>query len=100
LRSLSASGDAESLVFAYELARQSAGFQAAEWTAKLQPAGRRGRGPGAGSSWNAVISGMMELDLGHTEEGRALIESGLLLPDRGLAHHFGREALRGIAGKR
>jgi hypothetical protein len=47
-----------------------------------------------------VISGMLELDLGHTEEGRALIESGLLLPDRGLAHHFGREALRGIAGKR
>ena len=42
---------------------------------------------------------MLELDLGHTKEGQALIESALLLPDRNLAHHFGREALRGIAGK-
>jgi tetratricopeptide (TPR) repeat protein len=93
LRSLSAAGDAESLVFAYELARQLPGFQAAEWTARLQAAGRRGGGR------NAVVGGMMELDLGHTEEGRALIEGALLLPDRNLAHHLGREALRGIGKK-
>jgi hypothetical protein len=43
---------------------------------------------------------ILELDLGHTQEGRALIESALLLPDRNLAHHFGRVALRAIAGKR
>jgi hypothetical protein len=93
---LSVAGDAESLTFGYELARQLPGFQAAEWTARLQAAGRRG---GAGSSWNSVLAGMRELDLGRMDEGRALIESGLLLPDRNLAHHLGREALRGI-GKR
>jgi tetratricopeptide (TPR) repeat protein len=96
VRSLSVAGDAESLTFGYELARQLPGFQAAEWTARLQAAGRRG---GAGSSWNSVLAGMRELDLGRMDEGRALIESGLLLPDRNLAHHLGREALRGI-GKR
>jgi hypothetical protein len=95
LRSLSAAGDAESLVFAYELARQLPGFQAAEWTARLQAAGRRGAGAGR----NAVASGMLALDLGQTEEGRAAIEGALLLPDRNLAHHLGREALRGIGKK-
>jgi tetratricopeptide (TPR) repeat protein len=100
VRSLSAAGQADSLVFAYQLARQLPGFQAAEWTARLQSAGRRSRGRGGESSWNEVLAGMRQLDLGQTKEGRALIESGLLLPDRNLAHHFGREALRGIAAKR
>ena len=99
VRSLSASGEADSLVFAYELARQLPGFHAAEWTPQLRAAARRWGGRGAESSWNAAISGMLELDLGRTKEGRALIESALLLPDRGLAHHFGREALRSIAAK-
>src|SRR5450759_1894189 len=99
LRSLSVPGDADSLVFTYELARQLQGFQAAEWNARLQAAGRRWGGRGAGSSWNSVLAGMLELDVGHAEEGRALIESALLLPDRSLADHLGREALRGI-GKR
>jgi hypothetical protein len=94
LRSLSAAGDAESLVFAYELARQLPGFQAAEWTARLQAAGRRGAGGRGG-----VTAGILELDLGQTEEGRAAIEGALLLPDRNLAHHLGREALRGIGKK-
>jgi hypothetical protein len=96
LRSLSDSGELESVVFAYELARQLPAFQAGEWTARLQAAGRRG----AGSSWNGVIAGIVELDLGHSKEGRELIGSALLLPDRNLAHHFGREALRRIAGGR
>ena len=100
LRSLSASGEAGSLVFAYELARQLPGFDAAAWTAQLQSAGRRWGGRDTESSWNAAISGILELDLGHTDESRALIESALLLPDRNLAHHLGREALRSIAGKR
>lgn len=90
LRSLSASGDADSLVFAYELARQLPGFHAEQWSARLQAVPRRG----AASSWNDVISGMLELDLGHEKEGRALIESALLLPDRNLAHHLARKALR------
>jgi hypothetical protein len=96
VRSLGTAGQADSLVFAYQLARQLPGFQAAEWTARLQSAGRRSSGRGGESSWNEVLAGMRQLDLGQTKEGRALIESGLLLPDRNLAHHFGREALRGI----
>ena len=97
LRRLSGSVDAEDMVFAYELSRQMPGFNAAGSTAS-QMASRPGA-RGAPSSWSAVLSGMMELDLGHTQEGRALLESALLLPDRNLAHHFAREALRGIAGK-
>ena len=84
LQGLSDAGDADSLVFAYELARQLPGFQAGQWTAKLQAASRR----------NPVIAGLLELDLGHTKEGRALIESALLLPDRNLSHHLGRVTLR------
>jgi hypothetical protein len=99
LRSLSASGEAGSLVFAYELARQLPGFDAAAWSAQLQSAGSRWGGRDTESSWNAAISGILELDLGHTNESRALIESALLLPDRSLAHHLGREALRSFAGK-
>jgi hypothetical protein len=99
VQSLSASGDADSLVFAYHLARQLPGFRAAEWTVRLESAASRTGARGAQSSWNAAISGMLELDLGHTAEGRALLESALLLADRNLAHHFAREALRGIAGK-
>ena len=98
-RSLSASGEAGSLVFAYELARQLPGFDAAAWSAQLQSAGSRWGGRDTESSWNAAISGILELDLGHTNESRALIESALLLPDRSLAHHLGREALRSFAGK-
>jgi len=82
LRSLSVSGEAGSLVFAYELARQLPGFDAAAWTAQLQSAGRRWGGRDTESGWNAAISGILELDLGHTDESRALIESALLLPDR------------------
>ena len=85
-----AAGGTESLVFAYELARRLPGFHAAEWTARLQPA----RGRGAESSGSAVVSGMLAIDLGHTKEGRELVESALLMPDRGLAHHLGRELLR------
>ncbi|MCX6629354.1 MAG: DUF5107 domain-containing protein [Candidatus Solibacter sp.] len=100
LRGLGASAAADSLVFAHELARQLPAFQAAEWTAKLQPAARGSGARGAASSWNAILAGMLELDLGHAQEGRTLIESGLLLPDRNLAHHFGREALRSIPAKK
>jgi hypothetical protein len=98
-QNLSATGDADSLVFAYDLARQLPGFRADDWTARLQSAARRWGARGAESSWNAGISGMLELDLGHTKEGRELLESALLLPDYNLAHHFAREALRIIVAK-
>jgi hypothetical protein len=96
---MSASSNAESLVFAYQLAHQSPDFRAAEWTARLESAAARSTARTTASSWNAGLSGMLELDLGHTPEGRALLESALLLPDYNLAHHFAREALRGVAGK-
>ncbi len=99
VQNLSASADADSLVFAYQLARQLPGFRAEEWTARLQSAARRWGARGAASSWNAAISGMLELDLGHTKEGRELLESALLLPDYNLAHHFAREGLRALVGK-
>ena len=96
LQSLIAGSQPESLVFAYQLARQMPGFQATEWTTRLQGAQRRATGRGTGSSWNAAVEGILELDLGHTKEGRALLESALLMADRNLAHHMAREAMRGV----
>jgi tetratricopeptide (TPR) repeat protein len=61
-QSLSALGDADSLVFAYQLARQLPGFNAAEWTARLESAARRPGARGGASSWSAGTSGMLELD--------------------------------------
>ena len=91
LQGLSASQEADSLVFAFELAQTLPHFDVVAWRAKLQAASVRA----AESSWNDVIGGMRQIELGHLPEGRALIESGLLLPDRNLAHHFGRQAIRG-----
>jgi len=93
LGTLSQSTDAASLVFAYELARRSAGFDTSQWSARLQSASA----PGGESSWMQVVSGILAIDLGRISEGRALLESALLLPDRNLAHHVGREALRRAA---
>jgi predicted Zn-dependent protease len=84
LQKMAAAADADTLVSGYELARALPGFQAAEWNAKLKAATRR----------PTVAAGTLELDLGRAEEGRTLIESTLLLPDRNLAHHLGRSALR------
>jgi tetratricopeptide (TPR) repeat protein len=98
LAALSASGDPVSLTFAYELAHRMTGFNPADWTARLDAAAGRWSARNGGSAWISAISGMIELDLGHVQEGRARIESALLLPDRNLAHHFARTARRGIAG--
>ncbi|MDE3165393.1 MAG: DUF5107 domain-containing protein, partial [Acidobacteriota bacterium] len=90
VEALGASAAAADRVFAYELARRLPGFRAADWSARLDAA----RQPGEGSSWNSVLGGMLDLDQGRTADGRAAIERGLLLPDRNLAHHIGRTALR------
>jgi Flp pilus assembly protein TadD len=95
VRSMAGESNAGSLVFAYELARQLPGFQAAEWTARLEAA----RTPGRESSWSSLISAMLQVELGHTEEGRALLETALFLPDRNLAHHFSRQMVRRVSQK-
>lgn len=91
LQTLGRSQEADTLVFAYELAQTLPHFDVVAWRAKLQAASVRA----AESSWNDAIGGMRQIELGHLPEGPALIESGLLLPDRNLAHHFGRQAMRG-----
>ena len=100
LQSLGALGDADGVVFGYELARQLPDFRAADWSAKLEAAANRGRGRGTGSSWNATLAGMLQVALGRPEEGRTLLESALLLPDGNLAHHSARQAMRAVVGKR
>jgi tetratricopeptide (TPR) repeat protein len=50
----------------------------------------------AGSSWQAAIGGLAELELGHTDKAAVLLRAALLLPDRNLAHHLARSALAGI----
>lgn len=46
----------------------------------------------AGSSWNAAVAGLIEIELGHADKAIPLLESSLLLPDRNLAHHVSRVA--------
>ena len=96
LRTLGTSEAGATLVFTYELARHLPGFREADWRVRLDAAAKR---TGGESSWNDVVRGMLELAQGHTAEGKARIESALMLPDRNLARHFGRMALRSVAKK-
>ena len=70
------------------------GFREAKWRDRLDAASKTNGGE---SSWNGVVRGMLELARNRTDEGKTQIESALMLPDRNLARHFGRMALRSLS---
>ncbi len=90
LEALSRRNDAASLAFGYQLARSLPGFQASEWTARLQSATQRSRGS-ATAAWPMLLSTMIQFDLGKATP--ADLKPVFLLPDRNLAHHHAREVM-------
>jgi tetratricopeptide (TPR) repeat protein len=84
LEAMLARADAASLAFAYHLAHDLPNFDAAGWRKRLEAAPSRGQ---------PYVRGMIEAALGRTAEARETLQSVILLPDRGLAHHHARIAL-------
>src|ERR1035437_8823442 len=63
-------------------------------TARLDSALRRAEANAAGgASWPATVLGLLQIELGRTEQGRETLRGSLLMPDRNLAHHYSRAAL-------
>jgi len=92
-RSDPARSDPATVLFAYQLARNLAGFRPADWSGRLESAASRAESAAAGSSWNAAVYGLLQLALGHAERAAGNWKSALLMPDRNLAHHLSRVAL-------
>jgi tetratricopeptide (TPR) repeat protein len=84
LQAMLARGDAASLAFADQLARTLPDFDAAAWRKRLEAAPLRGQ---------PYVRGVIEAELGRIEEARETLQSVLLQPDRGLAHHHARIAM-------
>jgi tetratricopeptide (TPR) repeat protein len=84
LEAMRVRGDAASLAFAYQLAHDLPGFDAAAWRKRLEAAPSRGQ---------PYVRGTIEAELGRAAEARETLQSVILLPDRGMAHHHARIAM-------
>jgi len=94
LEKLVKNGDPASIAFGYDLARQAPDFRPEDWTARLDSAFRRAEANAAGgASWPATVLGLLQIELGRTEQGRETLRGAILMPDRNLAHHYSRAAL-------
>jgi tetratricopeptide (TPR) repeat protein len=82
-----ARGDAASLAFAYQLAHDLPNFDAAAWKKRLEAVPLRGQ---------PYVRGLIEAELGRSAEARETLQSVILLPDRGLAHHHARIAMANL----
>jgi tetratricopeptide (TPR) repeat protein len=84
LQAMLARADAPSLAFAYQLAHGLPNFDSAAWRKRLDATPPRGQ---------PYVRGMIEAELGRTVEARETLQSVMLQPDRGLAHHHARIAM-------
>ena len=90
-RAVAATTGAAQLVWARAAAKKLAGYDEAQWRPRLEAALAH---EAEGSPYAA---GMLEAALGHQSAAHAHFEEALVLPDRGLAHHFSRLAMAGTA---
>jgi tetratricopeptide (TPR) repeat protein len=81
-------GDLATLVFA-----RASGSNNAEWKRRLQSAAER---QNTGSSWQATVAGLAQVELGKPDKAAELLQAALLMPDRNLAHHIARVILAEI----
>jgi len=94
LEKLVKSADPASIVFGYDLARRAPGFRREDWAARLDSILTRATANAVGgSSWPSTVLGLLQIELGHAEQGRETLRGAILMPDSNLAHHYSRAAL-------
>jgi tetratricopeptide (TPR) repeat protein len=85
LSDMASRGDFAALVFVHSTD--------ANWKSRLELAAQH---QNAGSSWQAAVAGLAQLELGKPDKAAELLQAALLMPDRNLAHHIARVALADI----
>ena len=84
------------IVWAWRAAKQLPGFDASQWTGRLESALQQAGGMTESSSfagWWVYNHGMLNRVLGHELEAQQDFRKVFLLPDRMLSYHLAREAM-------
>jgi tetratricopeptide (TPR) repeat protein len=84
------------IVWAWLAAKQLPGFDASQWTGRLESALQQSSGMTESSSfagWWVYNHGMLNRALGHEQEAQQDFRKVFLLPDRMLSYHLAREAM-------
>ena len=84
------------IVWAWRAAKQLSGFDASQWTGRLESALQQAGGMTESSSfagWWVYNHGMLNRVLGHELEAQQDFRKVFLLPDRMLSYHLAREAM-------
>jgi tetratricopeptide (TPR) repeat protein len=88
--------DPARIIWAMSAARKRSGYDAEIWRGKLTSALTQAESRVRTSSfkgWWTYSVGVLQIALGHEEEGKASLREALLLPDILMSHHFARVAL-------
>lgn len=86
------------MVWAWAAARKLDGYDAAPWRARLSAAlsqSESNLGSGGSSGWWLYTAGVLQMALGKTQEGKALLREALLSPENQMSYHLSRLALAG-----
>ena len=97
LRSARASGPSDT-VWAWASARKLDGYNQVQWRARLQAALSQSEfnlGTGGSSGWWLYAAGVLQIALGNTQKGKALLQESFLAPENEMSHHLSRLALAG-----
>jgi hypothetical protein len=85
------------LVWNWAAARKRAGYDPALWherlTAALSEVDSNSRGKTSG--WLLYTKGVLQIALGHQQDGESSLRQTLLLPETHMSHHLARLALEG-----
>ena len=95
-RSERASGPSDT-VWAWGSARKLDGYDQAQWRARLHAALSQAESNlGTDSSgWWLYAAGVLQIALGNTQKGKALLQESFLAPDNRMSHHLSRLAIAG-----
>ncbi|HEY8714386.1 MAG TPA: DUF5107 domain-containing protein, partial [Candidatus Acidoferrum sp.] len=90
--------DPAQIIWAMNAAGKRGGYDAETWQGKLAAALTQAESRVHTSSfkgWWTYSVGVLQIAVGHEEEGKASLREALLLPDSLMSHHFARLALTG-----
>jgi len=85
-------------VWAWASARMLDGYDPAEWRARLHAAlsqSESNLATGGSPGWWLYTAGVLQMALGNTEKGKALLHEALLAPENRMSYHLSRLALAG-----